>query len=49
MSDAITLPKELAQTIINYLQTRPYSEVYVLIGKILEEAKKQELKEKGEA
>jgi hypothetical protein len=29
----------LAQEIINYLQTRPYAEVFQLIGKIMEAAK----------
>jgi hypothetical protein len=38
--------KDLAQKILNYLATKPYQEVYQLVGEILQQAGKQEESEK---
>lgn len=40
----ILVPIALAQELINYLQSRPYAEVYVLIGKLIESARNQGVK-----
>ena len=35
MNDLI-IPQELAQQLVNYLKTRPYEEVFQLIGQLLQ-------------
>jgi hypothetical protein len=40
----LIVPVAFAQEIINYLQTRPYSEVFQIIGKLIEMAKSQGIK-----
>jgi len=38
----LQLTQELIQSIVNYLQTKPYNEVYVLISEIMKQANEQE-------
>jgi len=33
----LTVSKETLQEVLDYLQTRPYSEVYIIISKLLKE------------
>ena len=40
----IAVPVVFAQELLNYLQSRPYAEVYGLIGKLMELAKSQGVK-----
>lgn len=38
-NDTITIKKEFAQAILNYLQTRPYAEVFQLIDTLIASAR----------